>query len=266
MIGVLPVELHVEPDVGSARDVHVGRCHAENRHAAGRQRKRLSDDLRIAAEHTAPHAMRENHTVRAVLAEVVGRETASDREREVEERKEALIHARGDDRHRRGVAQQREVDARGHRRVDDRHRRIPQPADFERSHQPARHPSVGERRSDGPEILRVRIRQRSQQRGVGDAEDRRRGADAECQRADGSKRKRGRASKRAHRVSHVLSEDVQPADPTLLANLFFDLIEPAKIPARRRARVRRRETVTAILRGDQFQVRLDFLREIGVAA
>ena len=105
----------------------------------------------------------------------------------------------------------------------------------------------------------MRIRQRPQQRGVGDAEDRRRRADAERERADGGQSERRRSRERAERIADVLPEHVEPAKPALFPHLLLHLIESAKIPAGRKAGVVGRQPVPPVFGSELIQMRFDFL-------
>src|SRR5215475_11584602 len=50
MIGVLGIELHIEPDVGPARHILVGRRDTKDRHIAGCEWELLSYDAGITSE------------------------------------------------------------------------------------------------------------------------------------------------------------------------------------------------------------------------
>ena len=71
------------------------------------------------------------------------------------------------------------------------HRWSPQRAHFLRRDEADREPAVGHRRPHGVDVLVMRIRQRPQQRGVDDGEERRRRCDAQRQGEDGGRGKGG---------------------------------------------------------------------------
>src|SRR4030095_16935242 len=67
------------------------------------------------------------------------------------------------------------------------------------------------------EPIAMRIRQRTKQQGVDDAEDRRRRPDPEREREDGDRGEAGRAPQPPPRVADVLSQVVEPSEPTSIA-------------------------------------------------
>jgi hypothetical protein len=120
---------------------------------------------------------------------------AAERHRQAEHLKEAFRDAVDLDVLRRAVlAQQRQVGLLHTGRAHDRRRRPVQPRDLAVREQARRHAAVGQRRADVVQVLGLRVGQRLQQHGVERAEDRGRGADAECERRDGGERKRGCAA------------------------------------------------------------------------
>jgi hypothetical protein len=235
------IQVKVEPHVGAARHIHVARRDADDPQVSINEPDRFADDLRVATEDAYPEVMREHDRGGGGVArELVRRESGAPLQREAEEREEVFIDAsRGECERRLAVAQQGRVEAQGHRRADDRQLRVFQAGHLERTHQSARDTSVGERGPQRPQVRRVRVRQRPQQRRMCHAEYRRRRANPQRQRADRGDREGRRAPHRPHGVADVAGERVEPEESALVAHALRVAGDAAEITARRVARVPR---------------------------
>ena len=109
------------------------------------------------------------------------------------------------------------------------------------------------------ELVRVRIRQRPQQRGVDDAEERRGDTRAERERQHGDRRERGLPSQLAQSILHVLRNGLEEAAAADVIATVLDhrkVAEPQVCGATRRCRV---EPVPGELVRSHLQVELQFL-------
>jgi hypothetical protein len=218
MADILRVEARVRPQVGAVRYVEVARRDA-NHH---RRRKfveayRFADNLRVAAEPVGPGTMRQDYYRRRPLSclLLVG-ERRAERHRQAEQLEEAVAdHVGGGTDRRRVVAQQRDVERR--RRVghgaDNRDVRRVEARDLGRRDEAGREAAVGVGGTQRNQLFGVDERQRPQQGRVDGAENRRRRADPNRQRADRRERERRRAGQLAHGVAKILDHSLHAAPP-----------------------------------------------------
>ncbi len=80
--------------------------------------------------------------------------------------------------------------------------------------------------------VRVRVRERPEQRGVDDTEDRRIDANAQRQGRNRGGRETGCLAKGPESVAEVLTQFIGPAQPLRLAAFLFDRLQSAKLHAR----------------------------------
>ena len=144
---------------------------------------------------------------RPVRLIVLGDKAAPERVGQAEQLEETVADAVRDDRARFVIRKKQcDVELRRHCRTLDRQRAIVEPGQFDGRDTTARHVAIGEYGAHCPQILRVRVRQRPEQRRVGRAEDRRRGSDAESERAHGRQRKRRDVPQHADGEANVLQQ------------------------------------------------------------
>ena len=180
-----------EPQLGAVRHVERPVRHAHDEHGSHRREPHgRADDARIAAEHARPQLMRQDHVPRRARrrlprrGKVLGVESPSRGHRQPEEIEELLRHTVGGDllQLRGRLDRVVEPHAVGGRR--DGVGRARQRTELFGRDQAAREPAVGHRRPDGVDVAGVRVRQRAQERGVDDREERGGRGNAERQRTD----------------------------------------------------------------------------------
>ena len=254
---------HVD-GVAELRAVEAGRRNADDRHRPPVQHDRSSHDRRLGAEPPLPVVVAQDHDrVSARRPVVRGRQQPA----------EPGPHAQGLEvvpRHqlahgllaRPGMA---EVDlgARETRDGGERRAAVPQ----------VRVHWIGERivrlgvcalRFDHHQPVRIANRKRGHQHGVHEREDCRVGANPQ---AEGQHRHRGEARvSREHPQAEadVLEESLHEGQAALVAVRFLHLLAAAEVAARREAGLLERQPAADVLLGQQLQVALQLLVELGI--
>jgi hypothetical protein len=218
-IGDRPVVADERPHLGALIEafgderLEGWRHHADDREWPIVHRDHPSDGGRIGAEPAAPEAVAQDGGLPAGGRVFGGGEVAPDRRRDAEHPEEVPRHAHPADPFRLAVGHQRRTP-----RADERHvvERVAAVAPVEerqvadvagRSGRPPL--------ADGDEAIGIRIRQRTEQHGIEDAEDRRVRADAEGERHERDRREAGRAPQQPRGVANVPPEVDQQARRTV---------------------------------------------------
>jgi len=226
------------PHVGRVGIEREPRRHdADHRARALIQREAAADDIGAGRQRAPPEAMREDD--RASPRQIGRLEGSTDRRRHTEDREQ--LDARGN----------REHDLRVARAGQDLLARRPRGGRelVEAGTVPPPRVEVVERREDlgeaavfhvavpdGDEPVDVGVRQRLDQHGLDDAEDRGRRADAERERDDRHRRDAGRPAPGPESETHVAADVAQPRNGVGIARSIFRGREVAEAPARREHR------------------------------
>ena len=119
---------------------------------------------------------------------------------------------------------------------------------------------------DADEAVRLRVRQRAQQHGFDDTEDRRRRSDSQCQRDDDDAGKGRTAGQLSKRVAKILNRMLDPGDAVHLADVLAQEGGIAELPPRGDVRLVGRHPLPAIVLGQRVQVRVDLQPHVLVQA
>jgi hypothetical protein len=128
-------------------------------------------------------------------------------------------------------------------------------------------PDVARRRRHSPrqdDALDVRIRQRSQENRVDDAEDGRAGTDAERQREHGVHGERRILPQHAGGVAEIVRDGVHQADAPRVAAVFADLLEAAELEVGAAPGLVPSQAGLLVLPGLRLEMRAQFLVQIRV--
>ena len=227
---------------------------------------RLADGGGVAAEAPPPEPVGEHHGPIARASFVGRQECPSERRRDAEDGEEVRGRQREADAFRLALPRQR---SRPHPDAGDLRELAAAAADLQDlvaggGH--ARLTGLAVARPEHHEPRRIGVRQRRDERGVEDREDRGVRADAERERRHRDDRESRTAAQHAEGVAEILPEGVEPGAGARLAHGLLDLRHAPEIDPRLAARLLRTHPRGLVLVGEDLDRRGDLVLEIPLDA
>jgi len=261
---IVPGKAQSRPNLGvpfllrSARIVKAGRHHPDDMKEVVVQAQILAQNPRVGAEDPFPQTVADDHFQVEPWRLIVGIEPAAQFRLDSQQGKIAWPYAFVGNPHRLGCTRQirRSASNRRHKLEDSGAFQI-----FPLRHRHGDVPGAYARliHFDPHQFIRLRIRQRMQQRGIHHPEDRRRRSNAQSHRHNRNRREARRLHQHAQRVARVLQQILHQRQPPFRVILFPHCLHRAKLQHRLAARLGRPHAGAQILLGLEREVFGDFI-------